>query len=63
MYDQWDGSERRTMSLRALAEQRLASNPPPYGGVLPEEALHELLVHQIDLEMQNEVLRQSEMAL
>ncbi|MBI5437970.1 MAG: PAS domain S-box protein [Nitrosomonadales bacterium] len=47
--------------LRAAAEKKLAPNPKltlPAG-----ELLHELQVHQIDLEMQNEQLRQAQITL
>jgi len=48
--------------LRKTAEALLAQTPKPE--LLPAEALrHELQVHQIELEMQNETLRQSQMAL
>jgi PAS domain S-box-containing protein len=50
--------------LRADAEVRLARSAPPE---LPERAatdlLHELQVHQVELEMQNEELRRVQMAL
>jgi PAS domain S-box-containing protein len=50
--------------LRLQAETKLAQAPP--GKPPPrsaEELLHELRVHQIELEMQNETLRQSQIAL
>lgn len=50
--------------LRAEAEARLASNLPPEAlARSAAELLHELRVHQIELEMQNEALRQSQLAL
>ncbi len=54
--------ERR--SLRADAEARLASKPMANVAARPaEELLHELQVHQIELEMQNETLREAQIAL
>jgi diguanylate cyclase (GGDEF)-like protein/PAS domain S-box-containing protein len=49
--------------LRTAAEAQLAATPSetPVGPVA--ELLHELRVHQIELEMQNEALRQSQHAL
>jgi PAS domain S-box-containing protein len=45
-------------SLREQAEQNLASATPK-SDLTPEALLHELQVHQIELEMQNESLRQT----
>jgi signal transduction histidine kinase len=48
--------------LRRLAEEKAVQSPEPPESVSPEEAqrvLHELRVHQIELEMQNEELRQA----
>ncbi len=53
-------------TLRDLAEERAGELPDFPQRLSPEEArraLHELRVHQIQLEMQNEELRQAEMAL
>jgi PAS domain-containing protein len=53
--------EQRAMELRQQAEQRLNSGPilkPP-----PDITMHELQVHQIELEMQNEALRQAQVEL
>ena len=51
--------------LRADAESRLATAPPDVGPPArpAEELLHELQVYQIELEMQNEELRQAHLAL
>jgi len=52
-------------SLRATAEAQLddAPAPAPAPTRSTEELLHELQVHQIELEMQNESLRQSQIEL
>ncbi len=47
-------------SLRVAAEMELARQPKPRP---VEELLHELQVHQIELDMQNEQLRQAQTAL
>ena len=53
-----------TTQLRQEAEAQLARAPAPDGPPRPaEELLHELQVHQIELEMQNEQLRQSQLEL
>jgi two-component system, LuxR family, sensor kinase FixL len=49
-------------SLREQAEQQLAS-AASQSALTPESLLHELQVHQIELEMQNESLRQTRAAL
>ena len=50
--------------LRLQAEAQLSQSPPsPAGGRSLQELVHELQVHQIELEMQNEALRQSALAL
>jgi len=50
--------------LRAAAEIELANNPVVgEPGLSTENLLHELHVHQIQLEMQNETLRQAHSAL
>lgn len=48
--------------LRAAAEKKLASSPK-LDQSSAEELLHELQVHQIELEMQNEQLRMAQIAL
>ena len=51
-------------SLRELAETQLANSQPPEITARPsDELLHELRVHQIELEMQNEAMRQTQQAL
>lgn len=51
-------------SLRANAESQLAQTPPMEEWIRPaDELLHELHVHQIELEMQNEELRRAYIAL
>jgi len=50
-------------ALRAQAEVLLANQPPEASARPAEELLHELRVHQIELEMQNEDLRQTQQAL
>jgi diguanylate cyclase (GGDEF)-like protein/PAS domain S-box-containing protein len=63
MKKQWDGTERRTARLRTQAERHLA-DAPPANPMLPNEALlHDLQVHRIELEMQNEALRQAQVEL
>ncbi len=49
--------------LRRAAEMILASRPAPGGMDSMEKLLHELHVHQIELEMQNENLRQTQFEL
>jgi len=53
-------------SLRARAEERLREGPEQVEHPAPEEAqrlIHELRVHQIELELQNKELRQTEQEL
>lgn len=53
-------------SLRARAEERLREGPEQETPLSPEEGhrlIHELRVHQIELEMQNEELRRTEQEL
>jgi PAS domain S-box-containing protein len=54
---------RQEPQLRAAAEARLSSMPKPVAPVPPQELLHELQVHQIELEMQNDELRRAQIAL
>lgn len=49
--------------LRAEAEAHLSSMPKPVASAPSQEVIHELQVHQIELEMQNEALRQTQVAL
>jgi two-component system sensor kinase FixL len=56
-------SDENTL-LRAEAEARLAGAPPPEVHAMSAEVLlHELQVHQIELEMQNEELRRMQLTL
>ncbi len=53
-------------SLRDYAEEQLALKkkiPPDLAGKEPEQVIHELQVHQIELEMQAEELRRAHLAL
>lgn len=55
-------------SLRAEAESHIAKEPmvlvnPQPGEELLHKLLHELQVHQVELQMQNEALRQAEIAM
>ncbi|MCK9581936.1 MAG: PAS domain S-box protein [Methanoregula sp.] len=55
-----------TRSLRDTAEKKLNQSPwvkPGMKGLTAEELIHELQVHQIELEMQAEELRRSQLAL
>jgi PAS domain S-box-containing protein len=49
--------------LRAAAEAKLAQEPSPEVTQSSDELLHELQVHQIELEMQNEQLRMMQIVL
>lgn len=46
--------------LRRRAERAIAQGAAPAAGSDPASLLHELQVHQLELEMQNESLRQSQ---
>src|SRR4030042_6077662 len=59
-------SSRETPKLRENAEARLQSKAPEFQEYSLEEMnvlIHELQVHQIELEMQNDALRQSQISL
>jgi PAS domain S-box-containing protein len=57
-------NEQPNTVLRQLAEQRLVDGQLPKDSPPKSEALvHELQVHQIELEMQNEALRQAQVEL
>jgi diguanylate cyclase (GGDEF)-like protein/PAS domain S-box-containing protein len=59
-----DTKKTSAPALRAQAEAQLANSQPAEISSRPaEELLHELRVHQIELEMQNEALRQAKFAL
>lgn len=59
MIPKWDGSERRK-SLREQAEALVVSLSPAQINSQPAELLlHELLVHKVELEMQNDELRRA----
>lgn len=63
MAQKWDGIERRK-SLRTNAEAMVVNLSPAEMSAHPnEKLLHELLVHKIELEMQNEELRKTYCAL
>jgi hypothetical protein len=55
-----DAKPAHAAGLRHLAEERLrAESTPPRGETDPQRIIHELQVYQIELEMQNEELRQA----
>ncbi|MBZ0132787.1 MAG: PAS domain S-box protein [Rhodocyclaceae bacterium] len=58
-----EGQQLSGSHLRASAEAQLKSVPTPAASGSPQELLHELQVHQIELEMQNEELRRTQIAL
>jgi hypothetical protein len=53
-------SARKPDALREQAEQRLSERSTPIPQHDVQKMLHELEVHQIELEMQNEALRQAQ---
>lgn len=63
MTKQRDGQQRSASQLREEAERRLVKASKAVPTQTAEELLHELQVHQIELEMQNESLRQSQQVL
>jgi PAS domain S-box-containing protein len=63
MRKKWDGKDRRS-SLRSEAEKVVADISPPRLDADPGEVLmHELLVHKVELEMQNEELRKAHLEM
>lgn len=63
MKKKWDGKDRRS-SLRSEAEKVVADIAPPRLDADPGEVLmHELLVHKVELEMQNEELRKAHLEM
>ncbi len=59
-------SQNNTADLRKRAEERLQKQSADLGALAPQESwllLHELQVHQIELEMQNEELRRTQVEL
>lgn len=62
MTDRPEGKQSAA-ALREAAEAKLAAAPRRAGPESAEELLHELQVHQIELEMQNEALRQAQASL
>ena len=58
-----DDKTRQDAQLRAGAERQLTGSPRPAPDGTASDLLYELQVHQVELEMQNETLRQAQMAL
>jgi hypothetical protein len=61
-----DSSRSDPAALRRRAEELLRGKPADLAAVRPEEVgrlLHELQVHQIELEMQNDELRRAQREL
>ena len=60
------GKTKMQQNLRKDAEMRLSKRSsilPEESGCSPDQIVHELRFHQIELEMQNEALRESQQAL
>jgi PAS domain-containing protein len=53
----------RIDALRRAAEDELARATPPAPEATPEALLHELQIHQIELEMQNKALQTAQISL
>jgi PAS domain S-box-containing protein len=63
MTKKWNGKDRR-VALRSDAEKVVANIAPPKLDADPGQVLvHELLVHKVELEMQNEELRKAHLEL
>jgi len=58
-----DQADLRSRAQNRLAEEGLQPGPAAHGEKDPRRLLHELQVHQVELEMQNEALRESRQAL
>ena len=61
-----NASQKNTIDLRNRAEERLQKQSADLGVLAPQDSwllLHELQVHQIELEMQNEELRRTQVEL
>src|SRR5512136_1349734 len=59
-------NQNNTADLRKRAEERLQKQSADLGVLAPQESwlmLHELQVHQIELEMQNDELRRTQIEL
>ena len=64
--DKASGTSPTTRSIRIAAEKKIAASPKIYSDPAdqtPEKLIHELRVHQIELEMQNEELRTTQREL
>ena len=63
MTNHQQSQQQRDYDLRAAAERELAKRPQTGATQATEKLLHELQVHQIELEMQNDELRTAQAAL